>query len=276
MKTLRILNRFAAATCLLASFTLTLSSCSDDDDDEPGYVQPATDDDDIVLDVASAGFQYGENGAWASVYDTSVGNFNVQGFSFTHEASSSEWGGYVYYSWKGFSPSVSSDNADHSADSWTDYQWGAITGGGIAGTGTPYVLGMWDVNEALDAVPQSPACAVTYNAGAVFDPEEVYVTNSAWGYYGVKNGSAFNKAFTESDWCKLYIKGVRNGVVTGTVEVYLANGTQILNAWKRVDLDPLGDAVDMIYFQMSSSDTGQWGMNNPAFFCIDRLAIDID
>ncbi len=273
MKTLRILNRFAVAACLLSSFTLTISSCSDDDD-EPGGVLPEADNDDIVLDIASAGFQYGENGAWASVYDTQIGNFDVKGFGFTHEVSSSEW--YVYYSWKGFSPTVSTDNTDHSADSWNDYQWGAITGGGVAGAGTPYILGMWDVNETLDAVPQSPACAVTYNSGAVFDPEEIYVTNSAWGYYGVKNGSGFNKAFTESDWCKLYIRGVRNGVVTGTVEVYLANGTQILNTWKHVDLDPLGDAVDMIYFQMSSSDTGQWGMNNPAFFCIDRLAIEKD
>ncbi len=275
MKTLRVLNRFATAVCLLASFTLTFTSCSDDDD-EPEYVQPTTDDDDIVLDIASAGLSYAENGVWISVYDTSVGSFNVQGFNFTHEASSSEWDGYVYYSWKGFCPSSSADNADHSADSWTDYQWGAITGGGVAGIGTPYVLGMWDVYESLDAVPEAPACAVTYNSGAVFDPEKIYVTNSAWGYYGVKNGSGFNKAFTESDWCKLHIKGVRNGAVTGTVEVYLANGMDILNTWKRVDLEPLGEAVDMIYFQMSSSDTGQWGMNNPAYFCIDRLTIDKD
>lgn len=277
MKTFRLLGNLGIASCLVMSMCVTLSSCSDDEEDEPQPVgtgqQGGSEEDDIVLDVTSAGLNYGENGAWSSVYDTETGNFNVQDFSFSHLATASEWDGYVYYAWKGFCPTVSVDNADHSDGYWTDYQWGAITGGGYDGAGKAYVLGMWDVYESLETLPDVPSCAISYKSGAVFDPEEIYVTNSAWGYYGMKNGSAYNKAFGEGDWCKLYIRGSKDGVITGTVEVSLAQGTDILNTWKRVDLEALGD-VDMVYFQMASSDTGQWGMNNPAYFCLDRLVID--
>ena len=43
-----------------------------------------------------------------------------------------------------------------------------------------------------------------------------------------------------------------------------------------MNLAPLGTQIDMIYFQMTSSDTGAWGMNNPAYFCLDNLEIDLD
>ena len=102
------------------------------------------------------------------------------------------------------------------------------------------------------------------------------MTNSAWGYYAMKNGSAFNKQFADGDKCTLHIYGVRGSVISGKVEVSLADGANILNTWKRVDLDPLGDDVDMIYFQITSTDTGAWGMNNPAFFCLDNLKVDLD
>ncbi len=271
MKAVKFLSRMVASTCLVMAMSVSFVSCSDDD--EPEII--GTTDSDIVMNLSSASFSYDENGVWSSCYDTSLTGFSVQDFSLTHSASSYDWAGVTYYSWMGFCPSRSTDNADHSDASWTDYQWGAITGGGVAGDGVPYVLGMWDVNESVENVPESPVCAIRYKSGAMFDPEEIYVTNSAWDYYAMKNGSAYSKKFTSTDWCILHVKGVRNGVLTGEVKVYLAQGTDVLNGWKRVDLDALGD-VDMIYFQMTSSDSGQWGMNTPAYFCIDRLGIDVD
>ena len=90
------------------------------------------------------------------------------------------------------------------------------------------------------------------------------------------NGSAFNKKFGKNDWCTLHIYGVSYGKISGLVDVALANGTDILKSWKRVNLEPLGENIDMIYFQVTSSDTGTWGMNNPAFFCLDNLSIDFN
>ena len=44
----------------------------------------------------------------------------------------------------------------------------------------------------------------------------------------------------------------------------------ILDTWTFVDLKPLGE-VATLEFALSSSDTGDFGMNTPAYFCLDTL-----
>ena len=259
MKTFRIMRN--GAMMLVAVTALT--ACSDDD----SLLRVDLND--------AANISYDAKGAWDKVYDTNVGNFEVDGVTFSHKASATEWGGYTYYSWYGFCPSKSTDNKDYGDGDWTSNQWGSITGGGVSGAGDSYFLGFWNSSEDTNTRPTTPACFISYGGGA-FDPEEVYVTNSAWGYYSMKNGSAFNKQFDVGDKCTLHIYGVRGGFISGKVDVLLADGANILNKWQRVDLDSLGDNVDMIYFQVTSTDTGAWGMNNPAFFCLDNLKIDLD
>lgn len=261
MKTLRTIGK-----CVMAMFVAaSMAAC--DDNDEPI--------DDIVFNLSKYSVDYEANGAWVDAYNVDVKQVEFGNFVFSHNAVATEWDGVVYKSYYGFVPSRSSDNADHSSDDWVQYQWGSITGGGLSGKSSPYMLGSWDVMEAFSSdVPEAPSLSVTY-AGNAFDPEEVYVTNSAYGYYAMKNGSAFSKKFGVDDWMKLHIIGVRNGVKTGKVDVALAANGQLLDRWERVGLDALGDEVDMIYFQFSSSDSGQWGMNNPAYFCLDRLKIKL-
>lgn len=260
MKTLRLIGKGVVAMFVAASMV----AC--DEKEEPT--------DDIVFNLSNYSVNYEANGAWADAYNVEIGEINLGGFVFSHNATAYEWDGVIYSSYYGFVPSRSSDNADHSSDDWVQYQWGAITGGGLSGSGSPYMLGSWNVMEEVNAVPEYPSLSVTYD-NVEFDPEEMFVTNSAYGYYAMKNGTAFNKKFGSEDWMKLHIIGVRNGVETGRVDVSLAANGQVLNTWQCVALDALGDAVDMIYFQFSSSDSGQWGMNNPAYLCLDRLTIEL-
>jgi hypothetical protein len=251
---------------LFAIVFVGITACSDDDD---------VNDNIIINFDESAGITFTNDGCWDKVYDTSVYDFKLDGVLFSHYASEYKLDGYTYSSWYGFCPSKSVDNNDYGNGDWTLHQWGAITGGGLAGVGDSYLLGFWNSSEDINQLPLTPACCITYEGGT-FDPEEVYVTNSAWGYYAMKNGSSFNKQFTDGDWCVLHIYGVRAGLISGKVDVFLAQDANILNTWQRVDLDPLGEEVDMIYFQITSSDTGAWGMNNPAFFCLDNLEIDVN
>lgn len=258
MKTFRILGKGVMAVVLAMSMT----ACDDEDGDL---------DVDFAFNLNNYVVEYNADGYWKDCYSLTA-TLSFDGLNFSHSASVTEWGGVNYYAWLGFCPSRVSDTSEK-ADDWTNNQWTAITGGGLSGKGTPYMIGFWDVNEDTENIPEVMSCAITKN-GAVFDPEKIYITNTAWGYYAMKNGTAFNKKFTESDWCKLHICGVKSGVLTGKIEVLLADGTNILNTWREVDLDALGD-VDCIYFQMSSTDAGQWGMNTPAYFVMDRLTIDI-
>jgi hypothetical protein len=82
----------------------------------------------------------------------------------------------------------------------------------------------------------------------------------------------------EEDFFKLEIQGFRGTVATGSVDFFLADyrfadNTQdyLVDQWARVNLSSLG-AVDSLKFALSSSDLGQFGMNTPAYFAMDRIA----
>jgi hypothetical protein len=105
----------------------------------------------------------------------------------------------------------------------------------------------------------------------------VMITNSAYAYSSMKNGDSFAKKFTTGDWFLLTIIGTHADGTSSTVEAYLADLRDadttkhyILDTWKWVDLSSLGE-VKSLRFDLSSSDVGQWGMNTPAYVCIDNL-----
>ena len=110
-----------------------------------------------------------------------------------------------------------------------------------------------------------------------------YVTNNTYAYLSMKNGDQFAKKFggptgTDPDWFRVTVKGWYNGsLIADSVDVYLADfrsadSTQhyILKSWKFVNLESLGN-VDSLYFQQYSSDIGTYGMNTPAYFCMDNF-----
>ncbi|MBS1772295.1 MAG: DUF4465 domain-containing protein [Bacteroidetes bacterium] len=111
-----------------------------------------------------------------------------------------------------------------------------------------------------------------------------YVTNNTYAYNSMRDGDAFAKKFggtsgNDADWFKITIRGYINGnLKQDSVEVYLADFRNsdnskdyILKTWKWVNLMPLGK-VDSVVFNLSSSDAGSFGMNTPAFFCMDNFS----
>ena len=99
------------------------------------------------------------------------------------------------------------------------------------------------------------------------------------------NGDAFAKQFggesgDDEDWYRLSIIGLVDSVVIDTIEFYLADyrfsdNTQdyIINDWTWLDLTSLGN-ITSLQFNWSSSDNGDWGMNTPAYFCMDDLSVN--
>jgi hypothetical protein len=107
-----------------------------------------------------------------------------------------------------------------------------------------------------------------------FEPQVVpgfWINNTAYAVNSMVNGDSFAKAFGHNDWFKLTIDGYLNGMGIDTqVEVYLAKDGKYINQWTYVDLTQFGE-MDAITFTMSSSDTGDWGMNTPAYFAMDNF-----
>lgn len=113
--------------------------------------------------------------------------------------------------------------------------------------------------------------------------DHVWIANATYPVLSMRNGDQFAKKFSyeNQDWFKLSVTGVKaDGTKTATVEFYLADfrtadAPGILTEWTKVDLASLG-AVNKVEFNLSSSDSGMYGMNTPAYFCLDDVAIRIE
>lgn len=201
------------------------------------------------LNLTAESFYNGSDGA---------GSFNSGGFTFKNDYNA-DWG-----SWSGFAASTVADNQ---TAGWSN-QYSAIPGSGVM---------------------QSEAYAVSYVTGyseIEFSEAMVsgfYITNATYPYFSMKDGDDFSKKFggadgTDPDWFKVTIAGISNqGDTTGTIDYYLAdfrfenNGEDyIQDSWEWVDVSELG-SITKLRFSLSSSDNGDWGMNTPAYFCIDWL-----
>lgn len=168
-----------------------------------------------------------------------------------------EWG-----SWSGFALSTK-------IDTWTrglSNQYSAITGEGIDGSST-YAVGFYssfdgDSELVLDFPHTLPG---------------LYVTNTTYAYWSMKEGDQYAKKFEQGDWFKLTIEGRNSaGDIAGRQVVYLADfrsgasSPYILDTWKWVDLASMGP-VKRLSFSLESTDVGEWGMNTPAYFAMDNV-----
>ncbi len=115
--------------------------------------------------------------------------------------------------------------------------------------------------------------------------EGFYITNSVYTYLSMRDGDNFTKKFggpdgTEPDYFLLMVSGTdAEGNSTDTVKFYLADyqsedseNDYIIDDWQWLDLKSLG-VVSELNFSVESTDMGDWGMNTPAYFCIDNLRV---
>jgi hypothetical protein len=133
--------------------------------------------------------------------------------------------------------------------------------------------------------------AVFYLSGSVTiqrseKAEGFYVNNSTYAYRDMQNGSSFSKKFgglsgNDPDYFVLHITGYINGVqIPDTVSHYLADYRftdnsldYIQKEWQWVDLYAAFADADSLSFTLESSDVGSFGMNTPAYFCMDNFTL---
>lgn len=127
--------------------------------------------------------------------------------------------------------------------------------------------------------------SITGNTG-FFNTIQFSLTNSTYAYNSMRDGDAFAKKFggpsgNDPDWFKLTITTFSEASTCDSVEFYLAdfrfvNNTQdyIIRNWTIFNI--LSSCVfDSVYFELSSSDVGMFGMNTPAFFCLDEISMGV-
>lgn len=195
-----------------------------------------------------------------------VGSFTSGGVQFVNRYSL-DWG-----SWSGFSYSTTTDTTTPGFGN----QFSAFAGGGAGGSKT-YAVGAGYVD-----MPEGGLLSQDLEKLPYFSlPEGAYVTsmwvtNTAYAALSMRDGDGFTQAFGDGDWFKITAYGVdaAGALLDKTAEFYLADyrfgKSDIVDSWQVWDLDELRGA-QRIYFNLSSSDNGDYGMNTPAFFALDNL-----
>ncbi len=145
-------------------------------------------------------------------------------------------------------------------------------GGGVEGSSNFAVATNGSQGEATVTLPSPSRILGTY------------VANSTYSYLAAVNGddaAGFVKGpFADGDWFRLDFVGLDDqGQELGVEPFYLADyrdgKSEAISDWTWVDLTALGDSVSRLEFRMTSTDTGQFGMNTPAYFAIDNLSYQV-
>ena len=210
---------------------------------------------------------YNADGYWYDVYNPTQGPFGIAPAAlFSHKASVDVFDGVEYKSFTGFCPSIVTDPSDYTGQDWTKHQFASIANS--AGQG--YLIAHWDVRENDQTPLADRSCLIDL----IYTTQPVSMTfsNTSYAYYAMKNGTAFSKPFDSNDYLILDIYGVYNKQSFLGLSVQLTQNGEPIDGWHRVDLTPLGK-VQQIYFTMRSSDTGQYGMNVPAYFALGDMSI---
>ena len=129
--------------------------------------------------------------------------------------------------------------------------------------------------DSSDGTYGTPAIMTIQKSGYAI--KGAWITNSTYAYKSMTNGDGYARKFTKGDWYKVTAIGYdETNKEIGSVEILLANYTTNtdtpISKWMWFDLTSLQNAVK-IKFIPSSSDTGTFGMNTPAYFCLDDITL---
>lgn len=182
-------------------------------------------------------------------------------------------------------------NNNHNAefDYWSGWAISNTTDTSTSGSGNQYssIVGQGDAGSETYAVGtvgfQVPLPSIVRDMESTSAFHSVSITNTTYAVRSMLEGDPFAKPFggqtgNDPDWFLLTIEGLDSQQQSiGTVDVYLADYRfednqldYIIDSWVNVPLDTIADAAQL-RFSMSSSDSGESGMNTPAYFAIDQL-----
>ncbi len=238
----------------------------------------------ITLDLTKADTELefnADNGAWTKTFDDNAATIDSQKFSFLHYSIAS------WMTWYGFTVSNSADNT--AKDDYITYGFSNMAKGGIVldengivktdEYGAPVVSAdvPYLVAFTMDMMYTGGHIAeMVMNDGLDYMPVGMYVNLNSYAYYVILDGNGFSRPFTNGDNFTLTIHGQDSEGNEKTLDVTLTdvkNGDFTINrGWKYVDLTPLGK-VNQMWFTQTSTDSGIYGMNTPAYFCMDKLMV---
>lgn len=236
-------------------------------------------------------------GFWSDTYGNTTG-FQIGSFKFTHNS-----GFDIYSYWGGFTTGANGNSRCYCSNcynasctgcpnyctvdslsgswGWIHNQWGVMAGGGLSSTspitvtkGVPYLIGYWDYFSETGG---TRSLEIKLNGDSLFTPQEIYICNHPWPYYGNIYGDGFARPLNQTgDYFKLWIHAIHANYSHDSISVNLAinNGTLSQSSnWQQVSLTSFRTNVKSLYFTMETTDAGEWGPNTALYFCLDKLKV---
>ena len=116
----------------------------------------------------------------------------------------------------------------------------------------------------------------SFKGGKEFVVDHMYVTNTCYLLNSLMYGDGFNSPATDDTWVKIVAYGYNaNEEEVGTAEFYLCNtGRRFVTDWQKWDLSSLGKVNKIVFnFVASDDQIGTYGLNCPAYFAYDDVAV---
>jgi hypothetical protein len=208
---------------------------------------------------------YDVTDVWDSTYnDSGICQFiytNEARFMLSHIPSQNSYGGL---SWEGFTLSkVSQDTAN---------VFGCVANGGLAGVGTPYVIGYY--SDWILATKGFSSNIILFDQA--YYPEYVYICQNSNTMEAITKGMFNARAFTETDTLALIISTLNNNwEEIESITYFLAVDGTKNNGWVKVPLTALNQAMGLS-FRMTTTDIGEYGANTPMYFALDGLTVNTE
>lgn len=145
-------------------------------------------------------------------------------------------------------------------------------------------MGDGDATYAIGNVFGVSSLEITFTTPGGVQLESLAVSNTTYAALSMRNGDEFAKKFggpdgTDADFFKLILTPISTeGHSLGEREIYFADFRSadpeedfILERWQTVELGEYPGGIGGIRFSLESTDSGQFGMNTPAYFALDTL-----
>jgi hypothetical protein len=208
---------------------------------------------------------YDVTDVWDSTYnDSGICQFiytNEARFMLSHIPSQNSYGGL---SWEGFTLSkVSQDTAN---------VFGCVANGGLAGVGTPYVIGYY--SDWILETKRFSSNIILFDQA--YYPEYVYICQNSNTMEAITKGMFNARAFTENDTLALIISTLNSNLEEiESITYFLAVDGTKNSGWVKVPLTALNQAVGLS-FRMTTTDIGEYGANTPMYFALDGLTVNTE
>ncbi|WP_083712685.1 DUF4465 domain-containing protein [Paludisphaera borealis] len=204
--------------------------------------------------------------------DVVRGSFTTGGVDFVnnYEKTFGSWSGFAY-----------SNTTDTTTAGYLN-QFSAFPGSAHSGDAYGVAFGYQDLGPdvLLSQLQGLPHLTLPTGAGIA----GMFVTNTTYAALSMLRGDSFAKKFggasgNDPDWFKLtaYGSDASGKVLEASIDFYLADyrfgdnkQDYIVKDWRYMDLSALAGA-QTIYFNVSSSDVGLFGMNTPGYFAVDDV-----